>query len=232
MENAVKPRFRRVAYKFCLIWFLVNSSIVSIAFYLAHHSGLGLVLLLSIVGLVLGLSQGILVRKYLHADSHTFKLDWWVFSLLVGLTLTLLMVLASIAVFIFPALPGLSSIGSSAPTYRVSNPEDFILLGRYLVIIGSVIGGGTTGLLQFAMMRKYVKSAVIWIVATALSGGLHGLIYLQFWSSLLANESNRQNYDFLVAVTSGKIGVIYGLITGIAMMIMLQKTIEHQTRSS
>jgi hypothetical protein len=238
MENPVKLRFRRVVYKFGLIWFLVNFSISSIAFYLPNQKLLGESLfndqipILQILLVLLGLSQGMLVRKHFQAHFHIFKLGWWVFSIFIGFTLTFLTALASIVVFIFPYLPAIGTIGSSVPTYSDPELESFsLLLGKCLFVIGSVIGGGITGLLQFAIIRKYVKSAVLWIVATALSGGLNGLIYSFFWSGLLGDESSRQNYNSIVAVTSGKIGVVYGLMTGVAMMIMLQKTIEHQTQS-
>ncbi|MEM8778869.1 MAG: hypothetical protein AAGF26_08375 [Cyanobacteria bacterium P01_G01_bin.49] len=240
MENAVKLRPRRVVYKFGLIWFLINSSISSIAFYLPHqvlHSDQAfdpeIRMILILIGLVLGLSQGMLVRRYFQAHFHIFKLSWWVFSMFIGFTLTFLTALASITGLIPLLSLVLSRIGTSAPP-----PSDFdtvlsvlVLFSKYLFVIGSVIGGGITGFLQFAIIRKHVKFAVFWIVATALSGGLNGLIYTFFWSSLLGNEANDQKYDSIVAVTSGKIGVVYGLITGVAMMVMLQKTIEHQTRS-
>ncbi len=209
------------------------------AFYLSHQSQyssqLSVSAILVLIALALRLSQGMLVRKHFQAYFHIFKLGWWVFSMFIGLTSTFLTALASIMGFIPPVLAGLGTIGSSMPSPSASDPEIFELfelLSKCLFAIGSVIAGGITGLLQFAVIRKYVKSAVLWIVATALSGGSSGLIYVFFWSGLFGDESNGQNYDSIVAVTSGKIGVIYGLITGVAMMVMLQKTIEHQARSS
>ncbi|GAP95836.1 hypothetical protein [Leptolyngbya sp. NIES-2104] len=240
MENAVKLRFRRVVYKFGLIWFLVNFSIVSIGLYLSHqiqyNDLLSVPAMLILIGLVLGLSQGMLIRKHFQAFFRRFKLGGWVASLLIGLTLTFLTALASMIVSILPGLSQLGRLGSSVPPPPdiASVVESFTLLSKYLFVVGSVLGGGITGLFQFAMIRKYVKSAVLWIVATTLSAGLNGLIYYSSVQSGLFNEFNRPydpNYDSVAAVTSGKIGVVYGFITGVAMMIMLYRTIEHQTRS-
>jgi uncharacterized YccA/Bax inhibitor family protein len=89
------------------------------------------------------------------------------------------------------------------------------------VAVGGLFSGGISSLLQILTIAKYVSQPQLWLLASALCEALNAMIY---YGLFFAYKSQYDNTTFYLIVVCVSVGVIYGLITGIAMVLMPLKS--------
>lgn len=131
-----------------------------------------------LIGLLTGLLQYLLLRRYLP------RIGWWIAATALGWPLGFAVVYLA-----YVALPAALHAGST-----------------WSVVLALVWVGGATGLAQWLVLRRRILRAGWWILASALGGGLVGLIAGGVFTSLL---------ELLL------IGAVPAIVTAIALWWLL-----------
>jgi hypothetical protein len=166
-----------------------------------------LALLGAIEGIVLGLSQWIVLRRYIrHAG-------WWILATLVG---------AMIAWFsgLFVSTVLAITIAASPPTQQVS-----ILLKGIIIQgtgVGVILGYAQWLVLQSHIRHQIWRKAVRWLFANVAAWVLALLIAFIGVGELKSVSPLSLKTAMVAATTGGTMGAIVGIITGIALVSVLK----------
>ncbi|MFQ4138528.1 hypothetical protein PGN35_019650 [Nodosilinea sp. PGN35] len=191
---AIAPRLR--------LWWTLATTIAGAIVGALEASGFELVATIFFTGLLIGTAQWLVLRKYIP------KAFWWIVVSTLGWTFGLVLVSHYITLF-DPLIPFLITLG----IWRV-----FGISLVYEPIVLAILGAA-----QFPILRRFVRKAHWWILASALGGALKGasgsaVAYILQPGLLPAPFSTALAYG------SGWLG--YGIVTGIC----LQWLLRHQPR--
>jgi hypothetical protein len=221
-------RFRllKADYKFFIIWVSLNSLIISVSLWLLltrsdKETPLVPETIFKFGALVLGLTQGLLATKYCQSRSlRISSILVWMGATYINWTLTISTITGSYLLTIFLSIPYISTVPSGHGDADVSFISKIVL---FCVGLGGLLSGIISGLLQFVTISKYVSQARLWLFASAICGASNVMIYYR----LFVAEKSQYSTTDLIAVCAG-FGIFYGLISGVAMVLMPPKFRENR----
>jgi hypothetical protein len=165
-----------------------------------HQSSAGGLVEAAVTGAIIGLAQSLVLRAYLPS------LTWWLWPIATALGLVL----------------GIVAVAQSRPFFR---PGDLhLVLG--LASDGAIVGAAV-GLCQTVLLWPHVRLAILWLPVTILAvapffptiSGLNIFISQMLTSSMGQGDA----LDVSGRITESLALLLYGLVTGVALALLLRK---------